>query len=130
MATIPELLDGHVTLEVECLDRLYLNGYIGQHSRNFSEIWPRTAGEGTGFWSWPRMNMHWPPEADYVGGLNHFLYRVHPLIRLIERLTDLKRTASGKSRSRFRDAGRSGPDVAHPYDLTSFDSTQYISVLI
>ncbi len=28
MATIPELLDGHVTLEVECLDRLYLNGYI------------------------------------------------------------------------------------------------------
>lgn len=30
MATIPELLDGHVALEVECLDRLYLNGYIGQ----------------------------------------------------------------------------------------------------
>jgi hypothetical protein len=30
MATIPELLDGHVTLEVECLDRLYLNGYIGR----------------------------------------------------------------------------------------------------
>ena len=29
MATIPELLNGHVTLEVECLDRLYLNGYIG-----------------------------------------------------------------------------------------------------
>jgi hypothetical protein len=29
MANIPELLDGHVTLEVECLDRLYLNGYIG-----------------------------------------------------------------------------------------------------
>jgi hypothetical protein len=29
MAKIPELLDGHVTLEVECLDRLYLNGYIG-----------------------------------------------------------------------------------------------------
>src|SRR5260370_459394 len=28
MATIPELLDGHVTLEVECIDRLYLNGYI------------------------------------------------------------------------------------------------------
>ncbi len=28
MANIPELLDGHVTLEVECLDRLYLNGYI------------------------------------------------------------------------------------------------------
>ncbi len=30
MTTIPELLDGHVTLEVECLDRLYLNGYIGK----------------------------------------------------------------------------------------------------
>jgi hypothetical protein len=30
MATIPELLDGHVTLEVECLDRLYLNGYVGK----------------------------------------------------------------------------------------------------
>jgi hypothetical protein len=30
MATIPELLDGHITLEVECIDRLYLNGYIGR----------------------------------------------------------------------------------------------------
>jgi hypothetical protein len=30
MATIPELLDGHIALEVECLDRLYLNGYIGR----------------------------------------------------------------------------------------------------
>jgi hypothetical protein len=30
MASIPELLKGHVTLEVECLDRLYLNGYIGR----------------------------------------------------------------------------------------------------
>jgi hypothetical protein len=30
MANIPELLDGHITLEVECVDRLYLNGYIGQ----------------------------------------------------------------------------------------------------
>ena len=28
MANINELLDGHVTLEVESLDRLYLNGYI------------------------------------------------------------------------------------------------------
>src|SRR5271165_6816806 len=28
MASIPELLNGHLTLEVECLDRLYLNGYI------------------------------------------------------------------------------------------------------
>jgi hypothetical protein len=30
MTTIPELLDGHITLEVGCLDRLYLNGYIGK----------------------------------------------------------------------------------------------------
>jgi hypothetical protein len=30
MTTIPELLDGHITLEEECLDRLYLNGYIGE----------------------------------------------------------------------------------------------------
>jgi hypothetical protein len=29
MANIPELLSGHLTLEVECLDRLYLNGHIG-----------------------------------------------------------------------------------------------------
>jgi len=28
MASIGELLDGHVTLEVECLDRMYLNGYV------------------------------------------------------------------------------------------------------
>src|SRR6266581_9807515 len=29
LPSIPELLKDHVTLEVECLDRLYLNGYIG-----------------------------------------------------------------------------------------------------
>ena len=29
MPSIPDLLNGHVTLEVECLDRIYLNGYIG-----------------------------------------------------------------------------------------------------
>ena len=29
MASIPELLDGHVRVEVECLDRLYRNGYLG-----------------------------------------------------------------------------------------------------
>jgi hypothetical protein len=29
MPSIPELLNEHVTLEVECLDRLYLYGYIG-----------------------------------------------------------------------------------------------------
>ena len=30
MANINELLNGHVTLEVECIDRLYLNGYVGK----------------------------------------------------------------------------------------------------
>jgi hypothetical protein len=29
MPSIPELLKDHVTLKVEWLDRLYLNGYIG-----------------------------------------------------------------------------------------------------
>ena len=29
MASIPELLHDQVTLKVECLDRLYLKGYIG-----------------------------------------------------------------------------------------------------
>ena len=29
MPSIPELLKNHVTLEVECVDRVYLNGYIG-----------------------------------------------------------------------------------------------------
>lgn len=28
MANINELLDGHVSLQVECIDRLYLNGYV------------------------------------------------------------------------------------------------------
>ena len=30
MASIPKLRHDHVTLEIECLDRLYLNGYIGR----------------------------------------------------------------------------------------------------
>ena len=30
MSNIPDLMEGHITLEVECLDRLYLNGYIGK----------------------------------------------------------------------------------------------------
>jgi hypothetical protein len=28
MPNINELLEGHLTLEVECIDRLYLNGYL------------------------------------------------------------------------------------------------------
>jgi hypothetical protein len=30
VANINDLLNGHVTLEVECIDRLYLNGYVGR----------------------------------------------------------------------------------------------------
>src|SRR5260370_27226017 len=26
--TVPELLDGHTALDIECLDRIYLNGYV------------------------------------------------------------------------------------------------------
>jgi hypothetical protein len=26
--TVNELLDGHVALDVQCLDRVYLNGYV------------------------------------------------------------------------------------------------------
>jgi hypothetical protein len=28
VVNINEVLDGHVTLEVECVDRLYLNAYV------------------------------------------------------------------------------------------------------
>ena len=28
VVTVPELLDGHTVLDVECLDRIYLNGYV------------------------------------------------------------------------------------------------------
>jgi hypothetical protein len=28
MVTVNELLDGHVGLEVQCPDRVYLNGYV------------------------------------------------------------------------------------------------------
>ena len=37
VANVNDLLAGHVTLEVECLDRLYLNGYV-----------PNVAGVGSG----------------------------------------------------------------------------------
>ena len=30
MTNINELLDGHVTLGSGCIDRLYLNGYVGK----------------------------------------------------------------------------------------------------
>lgn len=28
--TVNDVLDGHVALDLECLDRLYLHGYLGQ----------------------------------------------------------------------------------------------------
>jgi hypothetical protein len=28
VVTVPELLDGHTVLDIECLDRIYLNGYV------------------------------------------------------------------------------------------------------
>ena len=28
VVTVPELLDGHAVLDIECLDRIYLNGYV------------------------------------------------------------------------------------------------------
>src|SRR5438105_15776602 len=28
VVTVPEVLDGHTVLDIECLDRLYLNGYV------------------------------------------------------------------------------------------------------
>src|SRR5467141_3016360 len=28
VVTVPELLDGHTVLDIECLDRVYLNGYV------------------------------------------------------------------------------------------------------
>jgi hypothetical protein len=30
MTTVAELLDGHVTLDISCVDRLYLNGYVAK----------------------------------------------------------------------------------------------------
>jgi hypothetical protein len=28
VVTVNDLLDGHVGLDIECLDRIYLNGYV------------------------------------------------------------------------------------------------------
>jgi len=28
VTTVNELLDGHVSLDIECMDRIYLNGYV------------------------------------------------------------------------------------------------------
>lgn len=28
VVTVPELLDGHTVLDISCLDRIYLNGYV------------------------------------------------------------------------------------------------------
>jgi hypothetical protein len=39
MANIGDLLEGHVTLEVECIDRMYLNGWIPQLSHGGGLRW-------------------------------------------------------------------------------------------
>jgi hypothetical protein len=56
MATIPELLDGHITLEVECIDRLYLNGYIGK------------LATGGGLWMFMRSQLRKPVPSPAVLG--------------------------------------------------------------
>ena len=44
--TINDVLDGHVALDLQCLDRLYLHGYLAQpRSRQDS---PSAAGPGSG----------------------------------------------------------------------------------
>ncbi len=48
LATIPwNCWTGHVTLEVECLDRLYLNGYIGKLATGLGlgDVYARTVGQ-------------------------------------------------------------------------------------
>ena len=59
MANLSELLNGHATLEVECLDRLYWSGYIGKlatsggwgdfPARATGQAHPVAHGAGTGY---------------------------------------------------------------------------------
>jgi hypothetical protein len=45
VVTVPELLDGHTVLDVECLDRIYLNGY--EKTTRCTPFMPRrSANEG------------------------------------------------------------------------------------
>jgi hypothetical protein len=46
MMTIPELLREHVSLDLECVDRVYMNGYIPvlQSSGGWCTFWNSSAG--------------------------------------------------------------------------------------
>ncbi len=64
MATIAEILEGYVTLEVECVDRLYLNGYIPSLA---------TAGGLTVF---PREHLNKPiPSPAVLGSYTHLCFQ-------------------------------------------------------
>jgi len=36
--TVNDLLDGHVVLDVQCLDRIYLNGYVPNPAGGWSGV--------------------------------------------------------------------------------------------
>jgi hypothetical protein len=56
--TVNDVLDGHVALDLECLDRLYLHGYLGQLHRDV--VWPpQTTPRGGG--THPRSAAGTPP---------------------------------------------------------------------
>ena len=69
MPNINELLEGHLTLEVECIDRLYLNGYLpslassGGLIRFLAEHWasrfPRPALLGQITQAWAEAVKRW-----------------------------------------------------------------------
>lgn len=44
--SVREILDGHVSLEVESIDRLYLNAYVPQLQRELSELVHRSLRDG------------------------------------------------------------------------------------
>lgn len=64
VVNINDVLDGHVGLEIECVDRLYLNAYvqltrstvpwtasqIGPHDRTSRRCQPRTLNDSPWFW--------------------------------------------------------------------------------
>ena len=73
MASIPELLDDHITLEVECLDRLYLNGYIGK------------LATGLGLVMFMREQLHKPVPSPVV--LGQITERFRAAVRELNRAT-------------------------------------------
>ncbi len=42
--TVNDVLDGHVGLDIECLDRIYLNGYVGLVPPRFEDNDPGHGG--------------------------------------------------------------------------------------